>query len=270
MDRLAVETLLAADEPAPYEILGAGRRSPFLIICDHAGRRLPRALGDLGLPAGELARHIAWDIGAGAVACRLGELLDAEVIMQRYSRLVIDCNRRIAATDSIVTRSERTDVPGNRELSAEAAELRAREVFHPYHDQIRGALDRREAGGLPTILIAIHSFTPVFLDLARQWHAGVLYINDGRFAEPLLQLLRGDGELVVGCNEPYRASELFDFSIVQHGERRGIPYVELEMRQDLIADVTGQEEWATRLSRLFPLAAAHITAIPTTRGDCRG
>lgn len=254
----AEESLLAQDEPAPFQWFGRERRSPFLITCDHAGRQLPRALGDLGLAPVDLRRHIAWDIGAGEVARRLGEALQAAVIVQRYSRLVIDCNRRIAAADSIVTESERTAVPGNRELDASAAERRAREVFHPYHDQIRAELDAREAAGRTSFYVAVHSFTPVFLDVSRRWHAGVLYIRDERLALPLLRLLRAEPELAVGCNEPYRADELFDFSIVQHGERRGIPYVELEIRQDLIADEAGQAAWAARLSRLLTLAAQEI------------
>jgi predicted N-formylglutamate amidohydrolase len=251
-------TLLAADEPAPFEIVGREGRSPFLITCDHAGRLLPRSLGDLGLTPPDLERHIAWDIGAGEVARRLGAALDAFVITQRYSRLVIDCNRWVGAVDSIVTKSEGTIVPGNQGIDAAAAERRAQAIFHPYHDQIRGELDRREASWRPTILVAVHSFTPLFLNVSRPWHAAVLYIRDGRQAVPLLRLLRAEPNLTVGCNEPYRADELSDFSIVQHGERRGIPYVEIEIRQDLIADTAGQGDWAERLARLLPLAATEV------------
>ncbi|MBC8131774.1 MAG: N-formylglutamate amidohydrolase [Deltaproteobacteria bacterium] len=258
---MSEETLLAADEPAPFEVFGGqGVGSPFVIVCDHAGHRLPRALGDLGLSPADRQRHIAWDIGAGEVARRLGDALGAVVITQRYSRLVIDCNRRIAAVDSIVTESERTEIPGNKGLDPAAAEQRAHAIFHPYHDQIRQELDRRLAAGRPSVLVAIHSFTPVFMDVSRQWHAGVLYIEDGRLALPLLDLLRGESALAVGCNEPYRADELCDFTIVQHGERRDIPYVELEIRQDLIADEAGQTAWAARLARLLPLA---LGAAPT-------
>lgn len=253
---VTAEALLGADEPVPFEVVNAEGRSPFVIACDHAGRRLPRALGDLGLSAAELQRHIAWDIGAGEVARRLGAALDALVITQTYSRLVIDCNRRIAAVDSIATCSERTIIPGNQSLDSALAERRAREIFHPYHDQIRAELDRRQEARRASLFVAVHSFTPVFMDVARQWHAGVLYIRDGRLALPLLELLRSEPGLEVGCNEPYQADELFDFSIVQHGERRDIPYVELEIRQDLIADAAGQEEWARRLARLLPIAGA--------------
>jgi predicted N-formylglutamate amidohydrolase len=259
----APATLLEEDEPRPFEVAGRDGRSPFVVTCDHAGRRLPRSLGSLGLSATELATHIAWDIGAGGVARRLATLLDAFVACQRYSRLVIDCNRPLGAVDSIARRSERTPIPGNQDVGRDQAELRAREIFHPYHDQIRGELERRTKSGRPIIFVAVHSFTPVFMDVARPWHVGVLYNRDSRLAEPLLRLLRSEGELVVGCNEPYAVSDLSDFSVVHHGEQRAIPHVELEIRQDLIADDAGQIAWAERLARLL-LAASQSLLGPNT------
>ncbi len=245
--------LLAEDEVAPLEVARGDGPSPFLIICDHAGRLIPRSLGDLGLPAAELERHIAWDIGAVGVARRLGEALGAHTVWQRYSRLVIDCNRPLDAPDSITPRSEKTIIPGNQNVAPAAAEARAREIFHPYHDEIRTTLDRRQAEGRLTVVIAMHSFTPMFLEVARPWHVGVLYNRDSRVATPLLQALRDEGDLVVGDNQPYAVGDLTDYSVVNHGERRGIPHVEIEIRQDLIADERGQAAWAERLARLLPL-----------------
>jgi predicted N-formylglutamate amidohydrolase len=253
--------LLADDEVAPLEVQGPGGPSPFFITCDHAGRLIPRALGTLGLPARELERHIAWDIGAAGVARRLGAALGAYTVCQRYSRLVIDCNRPLDAPDSIARRSEQTVIPGNQEVARADAQTRAREIFHPYHDEIRTALDRRRDEGRLTVLIAMHSFTPVFLDVPRPWHVGVLYNRDSRVARPLLQLLRDEGDLVVGDNQPYAVGDLTDYSVVNHGERRGLPHVELEIRQDLIADERGQEAWAQRLARLLPLV---IPSTPST------
>jgi predicted N-formylglutamate amidohydrolase len=255
---VAPDRLLDDDEPPPFEVEHRDGRSPFVIICDHAGRRLPRALGSLGVELEELQRHIAWDIGARGLALRLGAELDAFVACQRYSRLVIDCNRDIGHEDSIATSSERTPIPGNRAISSEQAAARAREIFEPYHDQIRAELDRRRDQHRPAILIAVHSFTPVFLDVARPWHAGVLFNRDARLAEPLLRLLRADGDLVVGCNEPYAATDASDYSINHHGAARDLPHVEIEIRQDLIADEPGQIAWAQRLARLLPLAAAGL------------
>jgi predicted N-formylglutamate amidohydrolase len=260
----APASLLGEDEPPPFEVVGRDGRSPFVVTCDHAGRRLPRSLGSLGLSAEELTSHIAWDIGAGGVARRLATALDAFVAWQRYSRLVIDCNRPLGAVDSIATRSERSLIPGNQNLRQDDAESRAREIFHPYHDQIRGELDRRSEAGRPSIFVAVHSFTPVFLDVARPWHVGVLYNRDSRLAEPLLRLLQGEGDLVVGCNEPYAVSDLSDFSLVHHGEQRAIPHVEIEIRQDLIADDAGQMAWAERLAPLLLAASRSLSKLTTT------
>jgi predicted N-formylglutamate amidohydrolase len=246
--------LLAADDPAPFEAAQGDDASPFVVICDHASRRLPRALGNLGLSPAELATHIAWDIGAGEVARRLARALGAFVACQSYSRLVIDCNRPFTAPDSIAARSERTDIPGNRCVTAPEAEARAREVFEPYHARICAELDRRRAAGLPTVLVSMHSFTPVFLDVPRPWHVGVLFNRDTRIADPLIDLLRAEGDLVVGCNEPYAVNDQSDYSVNHHGEKREIPYVEIEIRQDLIADTAGQIAWAERFARLLPAA----------------
>jgi len=260
-----VVVLLAPDDVAPLDVQGRDGRSPFFIVCDHAGRLIPLSLGSLGLSEDQLASHIAWDVGAAGVARRLGTALGAHTVLQRYSRLVIDCNRPLDAHDSILPRSERTRIPGNQNVDPGAAEERARAIFHPYHEEIRRALDRREAMGLPTVVVAMHSFTPVFMDVARPWHFGVLYNRDARVARPLLEALRDEGDLVVGENEPYAAGDLTDYSIVQHGERRGLPHVEIEIRQDLIADGRGQDAWAERLSRLLTVAIAALPLpTPTT------
>lgn len=255
--------LLSPDEGPPFEVLERDGPSSFFIVCDHAGRLIPRALGALGLSADELIRHIAWDIGAAGVARRLGAALGAHTVLQRYSRLVIDCNRPLSASDSITARSERTVIPGNQDVGAAAAKARADAVFQPYHDEIRRALDRRAARGQPTVLIAMHSFTPVFMDVPRPWHAGVLYNRDVRLAAALRAALRADGQLVVGDNQPYTASAQTDYSIIEHGERRGLPHVELEIRQDLISDEQGQAAWADRLARLLPDAARDLAAPAT-------
>jgi predicted N-formylglutamate amidohydrolase len=250
-----IPTLLGPDEAAPFGVAGRDARSPFLVICDHAGCRLPRRLEELGLSAQELVSHIAWDIGAVQVAQKLASSLDAFVAWQPYSRLAIDCNRPLSAPDSIVAQSERTSIPGNKNLQPQEKDARAREIFVPYHEQIRNELDRRGVDRLPSILVSVHSFTPVFLDVVRPWHIGVLFNQDKRLAEALLHLLREEGDLVVGCNEPYAASEVSDFSIIHHGETRGIPVVEIEIRQDLITSEAGQLAWAERLARLLVVAA---------------
>lgn len=253
-----MEPLLEPDEPSAVGIERATGGSAFLLLCDHAGQRIPRRLGTLGLPAEELERHIAWDIGAAAVGSRLSAALDATLIRQTYSRLVIDCNRPLHSPQSIVRTSERTEVPGNQHVPADDVAQRRREIFEPYHACIREHLDARRLRGQPTLLVSLHSFTPVFLGDPRPWHAGVLYHRDDRLAKALGAALRAEPGLVVGDNEPYAVSDETDYAIPEYGERGGLPHVELEIRQDLIEHASGQEEWALRLARLLPPLEARL------------
>jgi predicted N-formylglutamate amidohydrolase len=246
--------LLHADEPSPVEVVGAERSGQFVVLCDHAGRALPRALGNLGLAAAELESHIAWDIGAAAVARRLAHELDAPLFLQRYSRLVIDCNRPLTAPDSIPVQSGGVAIPGNAQLTPAQAESRAEAIFGPYHARISDLLAQRSH----YLLVTVHSFTPELYGQRRPFHAGVLYEQDRRLAAPLLSLLREEPGLMVGDNEPYRASAATDYAIIEHGERRGAPYVELEVRQDLVADEAGQAAWAERFARLLRRASATV------------
>ncbi len=243
-----VAPLLAIDEPSPVEIRRPQGRSPFLIVCDHAGARIPRALGSLGLGSADLARHIASDIGAAAVARRLSATWDACAVLQRYSRLVIDCNRPPGSPTSIVVESERTPVPGNARVDAIERQRRERAIFAPYHARISAILDARATASRLTVLIAMHSFTPIYLGVARPWHVGVLYRHDRRLAQALLAVLRADPALVVGDNQPYAVGDATDFAIPEYGEKRGLLHVEIEVRQDLIATPIGQRAWASRLA----------------------
>ncbi len=266
----AAAVLTHARDPHPVTLLRAESRSPFVLVLDHAGREIPIRLGDLGLPEAERLRHIAWDIGVAGTGARLAGTLDAALIAQRYSRLVIDCNRPPGHPTSIAPRSDGTAVPGNQGLDEAARAARVGEIFTPYHDAIAGLLDARHAAGRDTVLVALHSFTPRLRhpdrpsaepsgaagSADRPWHAGVLHHRDPRFALLLRDLLRQEGDLVVGDNEPYALSDLDDYTVPLHGERRGLPHVEIEVRQDLIADAAGEALWASRLGRLLAQAWA--------------
>jgi predicted N-formylglutamate amidohydrolase len=245
--------LLAAADPAPVTVHNGNGRSPLLLVADHAGNIFPRALGRLGISAAEAARHIALDIGIANLSRMVADALDAALIQQNYSRLVIDCNRPPGAATSIPEISEVTPVPGNVGLSTAERMAREREIFRPYHDAIAAELERRREVKAPTALIALHSFTPVFKAAARPWHAALLYHRDPRLARALLALLRNDG-LTVGDNEPYFVSDETDYTIPVHGERRNIPHALIEIRQDLLADEKGEREWAQRLARILPEA----------------
>ena len=250
--------LLDPDEPEPVMLDNEGGGSAFFLTCDHGGRAIPHRLGRLGLAEPDTFRHIAWDIGIATVGRLLSAHLDATLIVQAYSRLVIDCNRDPAAPSSIAEISEDTPIPGNCGLDAAGRAARIEAVFRPYHDRIAAALDRRQTLGRPTVLVALHSFTPVYKGVSRPWHMGVLYNRDARLARPFLALLGAEGDLTVGDNEPYRVTDQTDYTVPVHGERRGLPYLEIEIRQDLIARSAGQASWAERLARLLPAAYAEF------------
>jgi predicted N-formylglutamate amidohydrolase len=251
MPDLTYPRLLQPNEPAAYRIEREQGPADFIIICDHASNRIPQCLNSLGVSAMELQRHIAWDIGAASVASKLAVLLDAFVILQNYSRLVIDCNRPIGSPGSIVTVSEHTPIPGNCAITSADAVQRQQEIFWPYHNRIRAELDARVASGRHTILISMHSFTPTFKSQTRDMHAGVLYQRDTRLAHRVLNILRAEPNLVIGDNEPYSVSDLTDYAIPEYGEKRGLLHLEMEIRQDLIAVDDGQSQWAERMATVL-------------------
>lgn len=252
-------SLIGPDEPEPYEVTSNPHTSPFLFTADHAGRYIPRSLGNLGVSEAELTRHIAWDIGIAGVSRLLAKSLNAYLILQPYSRLVIDCNRPPDVDSSIAALSEHTEIPGNRDLTTHQREERRRLVFDPYHARIESELLRRERTGQPTVLVAMHSFTPSYKGVGREWEAGVLYNRDSRLALRLREILQAEG-LLVGDNQPYFVSDESDYGIPRYGEQRGNLHVELEIRQDLITSPEGQQYWSDLLSRALPEAAAPFLA----------
>ncbi|MDX1383903.1 MAG: N-formylglutamate amidohydrolase [Thermoanaerobaculia bacterium] len=241
-----LEPLLADDEPAPVEVDRPDAPSPYFLTCDHGGHRLPRSVGDLGITTADLHRHIGWDIGALAVARRISERLDATLVAQIYSRLVIDCNRRPGTPPSIPLVSEGTRIPGNEGLTAEERRQREDALHRPYHNTIDRLLDARRRRGQPSVLVAMHSFTPVFEGVPRRWHITFSTDDDRRLGDRLLADMRRTPDLLVGDNEPYTVNDI-DYTIPVHGAQRGLVRILVEMRQDLIAEEAGQEWWATRL-----------------------
>jgi predicted N-formylglutamate amidohydrolase len=254
-------SLIGPDEPPPICVLRPYGNSSFVLAADHAGRLIPRALGTLGVAASELTRHIAWDIGIAAVTETLSELLDASAVLQSYSRLVIDCNRAPNHPTSIPQVSEVTPIPGNEGLSAADRAARKHAIFDPYHTTIAGLLDRRDADGRRSVLVAMHSFTPVFKEVTRSVEVGVLYHHETALSRIMLDLLRAEGDLAVGANEPYAITGDSDYTVPVHGEKRGIEHVEIEIRQDLIADDAGQSAWARRMARLLGEADKRLRGV---------
>ena len=245
--------LLGPDDPAPYGVRNGAAQSPFLIICDHAGHAVPAALKNLGLPRSELERHIGYDIGILGVSEHLSDLLGAPLLFTRYSRLVVECNRRFTSPDSSATVSDGTVVPGNAGVTPQDRQARIAEIVEPYHREIVARLDARDAAKQPTILISMHSFTPSLLSRPspRPWQIGLCYGDDQRFTKPVLAVLGREPGLTVGRNEPYGVNMEKDYSIPIHGEERGLPYAEIEIRQDLITSKADQCAWAEQMNRVF-------------------
>ena len=247
--------------PAAVEALNANGRSPVVLLCEHASNFLPEEYAGLGLDAAELQRHIAWDIGAARVVRALSRELDAPALLGAYSRLLIDLNRPVHVPSSIVTRSESTDVPGNSALTPEERERRISRIFTPYHDAVETILTERSNAGLRTVIVAIHSFTPVFHGVARKWHAGILFEKSAAFAQATMDRLRAeDPELQIGANVPYAASPEEDYGLLVHGDDIGNPAILIEIRQDLLTHEHHAQAWAERLARSLAIDVA-LTAV---------
>ena len=229
---------------APFHVIGADRPGRWLVTCDHATNRVPPEVEPLGLPEADMARHIAYDIGALGVATALGEALGCPVAHTDFSRLVIDPNRGEDDPTLLMRLYDGTVIPGNRD--ADEAEIRRRlDLFHrPYH----AALERLSAReGI--VLVAVHSFTRRLNSRPpRPWHVGILSDHDRRLVAPLLERLRGEVDLVVGDNEPY-SGRLPGDSIDRHALRHGRPNALIEVRHDLIETEEGQRAWGRRLAR---------------------
>ena len=246
--------LLAADEPPCVETVNADGRSSLVLVCDHAANRVPRRLGSLGLDALQLADHISWDPGAADVARRLSAELDAPLVLSGYSRLVIDCNRPLRSAESIAEQSGGVPVPGNRGLSPGERQSRIDALFRPYHAAIARLLDARTER--PSLLLSIHSFTPVLNGRPRPWHIGVSCGRDRRLAALMLGALARSGDFSVGDNQPYPIEDAIDYTIPVHGEGRGLPSAMIELRQDGIQTAAGAAAWAARLAQAYRLIEA--------------
>lgn len=245
--------LLEEDEESPFLAVNAEGRSPFVLICEHASRQMPRRLGKLGLPDAELERHIAWDIGAEPVARLLSRLMDAPLALQRYSRLAYDCNRPPESPGAMAELSELTAIPGNQGLTAADRLARIEGLYRPFHDGVSRLLDARAAAGVKTLVVSIHSFTPVYKGNRRSVELGILHDRDTALAS---KLIKSFPNIDARLNEPYGPKDGVMHTLNMHGFARGLPHAMIEIRNDLVADGRGQDEWAQRLSVPLIQAAA--------------
>lgn len=259
------EGLLGPNDPSPVEWVNPEGRSPIVLCCEHAGRAVPERLGDLGIDAAEMDRHIAYDVGAAGLARRLSARLDAALILQRFSRLVIDCNRPAHAPGCIPEASDGTELPMNKGIAVAERNMRWREIHQPFHDALASFLDGRAKTGTPTALVTVHSFTPVMRATGerRSVRLGLLFNRDPRLAEALMAAFtRAHPAIETALNVPYTVCDDSDYAIPVHGERRGIPHVLVEVRSDGIATEAGQEAWAAMLAPALTLALQTLNRDP--------
>ena len=235
--------LLAPGEPQPFCILNKSAETPLLLLCDHASRRIPESLGNLGLDPVALRCHLAWDIGAGPMTTSLASSLGATAVLAGYSRLVVDCNRQLLDPQAFLEYGDGVVVSGNRGISDADRRVRTEEIYWPYHGAIAGQITRLQNAGQMPIVLAIHSFTPVMNSVSRPWEVGILWDKDPRVPGILIDELRRAG-LIVGDNEPYSGRAPQDFTIDHHAEAAGLPHAGIEIRQDLVSDEYGVQKMA--------------------------
>jgi predicted N-formylglutamate amidohydrolase len=233
----------------PVEVVRPDGESSLILLCDHASNAIPHELDSLGLDPADLRRHIAYDVGARGLTLALSDLFEAPALLARFSRLVVDPNRGEDDPTLIMRVYDGSVIPGNRALDERERERRLATYHRPYHAAVSAAIHRSLGQGTTPRLVSIHSFTPQLRGRApRPWHVGVLWDRDDRIAAPLIEALRADDELVIGDNEPY-SGRLEGDCLWRHGTSRGLPHVLIEVRNDLIADMEGQQAWAALLGR---------------------
>ncbi len=239
-----------ASETAPYDWIPGDVSQGLLLICDHAGNAFPPGYGTLGLPPAEIERHIAYDIGAAGVTRGLAARLGVPAVLARYSRLLIDPNRGVEDPTLVMRISDGAIIPGNAHIDQAEIEKRIRLYYQPYHDAVDAAIDRAIEAGHPPAILSIHSFTDRWKGQLRPWHATILWDRDPRLVHPLIGALQCEPDLVIGENVPYTGSLEGD-SLYRHGTQRGLAHALIEIRQDQIRDVAGQDSWADRLARIL-------------------
>ena len=233
---------------------------PFVFVCDHASNRIPDAYMSFGFAEDALQTHIAWDPGALGVARRLAVRFDGPLFWPDASRLIIDCNRAPEAKSLIVSESEGRPVPANFGLTEAERARRLDQIHAPYHAAIDACLKRRLAWRQPTALVAIHSFTPIYLGKARPWQVGIVFGDDRRLADILIRGLRADSALTVGINAPYSPGDQVYYTVERHAHARGLPAAMIEIRNDEIGDRAGQRRWADRLAGILAAATPDLLA----------
>ncbi|MBK5415473.1 N-formylglutamate amidohydrolase [Pseudomonas sp. TH31] len=234
----------------PYTLIREASEHPLILVCEHASRFIPPALNDLGLSFEAAREHIAWDIGALALATHLSETLGVTLLAANYSRLLIDLNRPRHAPDSIPAQSEIYPVPGNQQLSEATREYRRETLFKPFHTRLQSLIDERVAQGRTVRVVGIHSFTPIYYGQPRLLEAGVLFGEARDYAQRVIDGLSRHSKKVAG-NQPYKIDPQGDMTVPVHGDARGLESVLIEVRNDLLRTPEAIERWSGYLAPLL-------------------
>jgi len=243
----------------PYQVYNLKGKSRAIILCDHASNYIPSKYKSLGLGKNEIYRHIGWDIGAALVAKKIANRLNATLIMSGYSRLLVDCNRPLGVPEAFIEISENTLIPGNLNLTTKDRKFRAKKYCIPYRNRIDKILKSRIRKKIIPIIIAVHSFTPVYKGFVRPWHLGLLYRKDRRMVSLIQDQMVNNKSIKIGINEPYKCNLKGDYSIPYFGESNGLPNILFEIRQDLIKNNAGIIKWSKKLSNLLEKIISHTT-----------
>lgn len=267
-----LQSVLRSSTSAPVAVHNRSGHSGVVLTCEHASNYIPQGYQRLGLEQHDLERHIAWDIGALALAEQMAALLDAPLVFATHSRLLLDLNRDPGAGDSITVQSEDIAIPRNIGIDDVERRWRRDWLYTPFHASVDHLIDEKQATSGVSALVSIHSFTPTYRQCQRPWHVGVISQHDRRLAARLISALRADSELCVGEDQPYAADDGVYHSMQLHGERRSLPCAMIEVRNDLISSSRGQLEWAARLAAGLKWALVGLpgAVATTTRGQCSG
>ena len=237
-------SLIGPGDPAPFTSYNPGGGARVLLVADHASPKFPAEMKQLGVDDWVLDRHVTWDIGSDRLTRHLADLLDAPAILAGYSRLIVDLNRQLDDPTAFVEVSDGICIPGNQNLGEEEKELRVQSFFLPYHDAVAARLERFISAGTVPVLISVHTCTPVFAQVVRPWHIGIMWDTDARLARPMMEKLKQFEGVCFGDNEPYSGRHAHDFTIDHHAEPCGLPHVGIEVRQDLVRSDEGAQKWA--------------------------
>ncbi len=227
-------------------VLEGAATSPVFVTCEHASEAFPPPTVLPDADAWLAGTHWAYDLGAEAIVRDLAAALDAPAVLAAFSRLVCDPNRDEHEPTLFRDVAEGRPVTLNVGLDADERERRLALYHRPFHAAVDAALKESEA----TILLSIHTFTPVYEGNERAMQIGVLFDEEEPLAEDVARVLREAG-FIVAMNEPYSGRDGLIYSAARHAAAHGKRALELEVRQDLAVSEAFRARLVPVLARFF-------------------